>query len=107
MFYLFIFRERGREGEREGEKQQCVVASHTPSTGELACNPDVCPDGELNGRPFGSQAGTQSTEPHQPGQEVFIIEHPISQLQRYIRPGCSPSMWILKKSPAKVILMEY
>ena len=25
-FYLFIFRERGREGEREGEKHQCVVA---------------------------------------------------------------------------------
>ena len=24
-FYLFIFRERGREGEREGEKHQCVV----------------------------------------------------------------------------------
>ena len=27
---LFIFRERGREGEREGEKHQCVVASCTP-----------------------------------------------------------------------------
>ena len=25
-FYLFIFREQGREGEREGEKHQCVVA---------------------------------------------------------------------------------
>ena len=29
-FYLFIFREKGREGEREGEKHQCVVASHVP-----------------------------------------------------------------------------
>ena len=27
---LFIFRERGREGEREGKKHQCMVASHTP-----------------------------------------------------------------------------
>ena len=26
-FYLFIFRERRKEGEREGEKHQCVVAS--------------------------------------------------------------------------------
>ena len=26
--YSFIFREKGREGEREGEKHQCVVASH-------------------------------------------------------------------------------
>ena len=33
--YLFIFRERGREGEREGEKHQSV-ASHT------------CPNQELN-----------------------------------------------------------
>ena len=29
----FIFRERGREGEREGEKHQCVVASHMPPLG--------------------------------------------------------------------------
>ena len=28
--YLFIFRERGRVGERKGEKHQCVVASHAP-----------------------------------------------------------------------------
>ena len=26
-FYLFIFRQNGREGEREGEKYQCVVTS--------------------------------------------------------------------------------
>ena len=38
-FYLFIFRERGREGEREGEKHQCVVASHAPPTGDLATEP--------------------------------------------------------------------
>ena len=29
--YLFVFTERGREGEREGEKHQCVVASHVPA----------------------------------------------------------------------------
>ena len=38
-FYLFIFRERRREGEREGENHQCVVASHMPPTGDLAHNP--------------------------------------------------------------------
>ena len=43
-FYLFIFRERGREGEREGEKHQCVVASRTPPTGDLALDPGMCPD---------------------------------------------------------------
>ena len=41
-FYLFIFRERRREGEREGEKHQCVRA--TPSWGTyLAHNPSMCP----------------------------------------------------------------
>ena len=33
-FYLFIFRERGREGDREEEKHQCVVASHMTPTGD-------------------------------------------------------------------------
>ena len=47
-FYLFIFRERRRQGEREEEKHQCVVASHTPPTGDLAHNPSTCPDWELN-----------------------------------------------------------
>ena len=47
-FYLFIFRERGMEGEREGEKHHCAVASRTPPTGDLACNPGMCPDWESN-----------------------------------------------------------
>ena len=40
---IYFFLERGREGEREGEKHQCVVASHTPSTEDLARNPGMCP----------------------------------------------------------------
>ena len=66
-FYLLIFRERGREGEREGEKHQCVVASHEPPTGDMAGNPGMCPDWELNQQPSSLQFGAQSTEPHQPG----------------------------------------
>ena len=52
-FYLFIFRERGREGERKGEEYQCVGASRIPPTGDLVCNPGMCPDWELNQLPFG------------------------------------------------------
>ena len=33
---LFIFRDGGREGEREGEKHHCVVASHAQPIGGLA-----------------------------------------------------------------------
>ena len=45
-FYLFIFRERGRGGEREGEKH--LVASCAPPTGDPACNPGMCSDWESN-----------------------------------------------------------
>ena len=72
-FYLFTCRERGREGEREGEKHHCVVASRAPRTGDLSLNPGVCPDWESKRRPFGSQAGTQATEPQQPGLHGFFI----------------------------------
>ena len=72
-FYLFIFRQRRREGEREGEKHQCVVASHMSSPGDLAHNPSMCPDWESDLQPFRSQASTQSTQPHQPGHIVLKL----------------------------------
>ena len=55
-FYLFIFRQRGREGGRQAEKH-CVVAFCMPPTGDLARNPGMCPDWESNWQSFGSQAG--------------------------------------------------
>ena len=51
--------------------ERYMVASHTPQTGNLACKPGMYPDWESNQQHFGSQAGTQSTEPHQAGQECF------------------------------------
>ena len=42
-FYLF-FLERGKEGEKEGEKHQHVVASHVPPSEYLVSNPGMCPD---------------------------------------------------------------
>ena len=71
-FYFFNFRERGRERKREGEKHQCVVAFLAPPpTGDLACNPGMCPDWELNQWLLGLETSTQSTEPHQPGLMQF------------------------------------
>ena len=40
--FIYLFLERGREGEREGEKHQCVVASCATSPGDMACNPGMC-----------------------------------------------------------------
>ena len=62
---MHLFLEK-KEGRKRG-KHQCVVASCVPPTGDLACNPGMCPDWESNWQPFGLQAGTQYTESHQPG----------------------------------------
>ena len=64
----FIFRERGKEGEREGEKHQ-LVASRTTPAGDLARNPGTCPDWALNRWHFSLQDSAQSTESHQSGWE--------------------------------------
>ena len=43
----------------------------------------MCPDWELNWQPFGSQAGTQFTEPHQPGlvlQTLMRIDYAVHAL---------------------------
>ena len=46
----------------------CGGLSCAPYWGpDLVHNPGMCPDCELSQQLFGSQAGAQSTEPHQPG----------------------------------------
>ena len=50
-----IFRE-GKGGRKKGREtlmfERNTDASHTPPTRDLAHNPDVCPDQELNWQPF-------------------------------------------------------
>ena len=43
--YLFLERGEGRKKERETSVCGCLSA---PPTGDLACNPGMCPDWELN-----------------------------------------------------------
>ena len=75
---------RGEGTEKEGEKHQCVVASCTSPTGHLVSNPGRCSDWELNWQPFGSQACTQSTEPHQPVQECCMFTSILFSLSQAI-----------------------
>ena len=85
-FYLFISKEGGREGEREGEKHQCVVASFAPTIGDLAHNPGMCPEWESTWQPGQEleQASAQSTEPYQPGLHMNVYSsfiHNCSKLE--------------------------
>ena len=74
LFFFFRKRKGGRKRERNIDVQRIhwSVASHSPPTGELAGNPSMRPDWESNQRPFGSQAGTLSTEPHSQGKKIIV-----------------------------------
>ena len=54
---LFIYFQRETKGgrKREREKHQCVVASHSSPTGDLAHHPGMYPDWESNRQHFDSQ----------------------------------------------------
>ena len=51
-FYLFIFREKGREGERDGEKYQCVVSSNAPPLGTWPTTQACALTGNRTGDPL-------------------------------------------------------
>ena len=51
----------------------CGCLSHSPILGDLARNPGMCSNWESNQRPFGSQAGAQSTQPHQAGHSASFL----------------------------------
>ena len=57
----------------------CGCLSSAPYRG-LARNPGMCPDWESNQQPFGLQVSTQSTEPHQPGQNSKPGMYPDQEL---------------------------
>ena len=71
---LFIFRDifRGRWGRKRGRETSmrgCLLC--VPYWGP-ALQPRHVPWLGINCRPFGSQAGAQSTKPHQPGLNIII-----------------------------------
>ena len=71
--FIYSFLEGGEVREKERERNINVwLPLKCPPTGDLARNPGMCPDWQSNQWPFGSQAGTQSTEPHQPGLILFL-----------------------------------
>ena len=82
-FYLF-FREKRREGEREGEKHQCVVASHTPPTGDLACNPGMCPDWESTHDPLVHRLALHPLSHTSQGWFMFLKAHSLGRWEALV-----------------------
>ena len=65
-FYLFTCRKRGREGERLGIINVWLVLV-CPPLGTRPTTHACALTGNRTGGPLGSQASTQSPEPHHPG----------------------------------------
>ena len=61
-------------------------------TGDLAYNPGMCPDWESSWWPFGSQAGTQSSEPHQPGPRLKYLMRLKSEST--VPSNCTPHLCV-------------
>ena len=72
--FIYLFLDTGEVREEERKRNVNVwLPLMCPLLGTLACNPGMCPDWELDQQPFGSQAGTQSAEPHQPGLRSYFL----------------------------------
>ena len=78
--FIYFFGVRGRQGEREGEKHQCVVASCMSPTENLARNPGMCPDWESNSDPLVCRPGLSPLSHTSQGQI-----RPIYYVQNYMR----------------------
>ena len=65
---MYVFMTEGKGGRKTS---MCGCLLHTPTWGPGA-QPRHVPWLESNQWPFGSQAGTQSTEPHQPGHDFSL-----------------------------------
>ena len=75
--FIYLFLERGEGKEKEKERKinmwlslTCPLLVTWPATQACALTGHMR---ESNQRPFGSQAGTQSSEPYQPGQKNIFF----------------------------------
>ena len=71
--FVCLFRFREGKGEREGEKHQCVVASRTPRTGDLAHDTGMCPTLGVEPATLWFTGWHSTTEPHQSGLESYCL----------------------------------
>ena len=96
--YLFLEGSKGREKE----KHQCVVASHAPPPGHLACNLDMCPHWESNRRHFGSQSALNPLSYTSQGSVTFLKVKQGEERAHYLSarpPSSGPSLRLASGGP--------
>ena len=94
--FIYLFLERGREGERE--KHQCVVASRAPPTGVPVHNHGMCCDWESNLSPLVlSPALNPLSHTSQGSYTVFPVRMMLSFAKRVLCSALLPQ-WLVEVS---------
>ena len=73
---LFIYLQRGEGREKKRETHWCERESSIGCQGQ-ACNPGRCPNWESNMWLFALGEDAQSTEPHRPVRDFFVMTHKV------------------------------
>ena len=104
---LFIFRERWREREREGETRHCeretlIGCLSQASQWQLAYNPGLCSDWKSNLRPFALQNNPQATELHWSWHIIFIFVN-VKAYDLLCKPEFYKAIWWWTSSKIAVV----
>ena len=82
-FYLFIFRERGKEGRETSmwERNIYWLPLVHSTTGDWTCNLGMCPDQELNLWPFTLQDNAQPMIHTGQGKHILLLKCQVLQIR--------------------------
>ena len=87
--FFFPLRERGRKGERDGEKHQSIGCLLQAPNQRPAQNSGLCPDQDSNQWPFTLWDEAQPTEPCWSGmfgnEKKFTSKQPVSQKEHHTK----------------------
>ena len=92
-YYIYLFLERGEGREKKRETSMCDCLSCTPYW-RPGLQPSHMPWLGINWGPFGLQAITQSSEPHQPGLEMSFLKYHIEETWFFLSRVIPVLVWI-------------
>ena len=97
LLFIYLLLERGDRREKGRETSMCKIHRSVASRMPPTHNPGMCPDWKSNQQTWGLQAGTQSTEPQQPGQKAMIFN-----VKNLIQSLITTTLHLLKSNQAQL-----